>query len=243
MSRILVTGATGQLGTPTLAILRARGADAVGISRRGGGDVVAADLLTGDGVPAALDGVDTLVHAATTGGHRDVAMAERLFAAALEAGVAHVVLVSIVGIDQIPLGFYRDRVRIEEIARASGVPVTIQRATQFHSFVERLFTAQRRMPVILAPAWQFQPIAVTEVAERLAGLAGGVAQGRADDIGGPEVLTIRELYSTWSNAVGTRRRMLPVTLPGKAFRAFAGGANLVPGTPYGAATFAQHLAG
>lgn len=242
MSRVLVTGATGQLGAPTAAALRALGAEVRAMSRQSGPELTTADLLTGMGVSAALEGVDVVVHLATTNGSADVRMAQRLVEAAHLAGVGHLVLVSIVGIDQIPIGFYRDRVTIEEVIRSSTIPFTIQRATQFHSLVARLFSAQRLSPVLLTPSVRLQPIAVEDVATRLAELASASPQGAVPDIGGPEVRPAREFARTWLRVTARRRTLVPLHLPGKVFAAYDAGANLAGDHPYGQVTFEAYLA-
>lgn len=242
MSSILVTGATGQLGTPTTAALRSAGRDIKAMSRRVGPGLVTADLLTGAGLADALVGVDTVVHLATTAGTQDVQVVERLVAAARATKVRHLVIISVVGIERIPLGYYRDRLRIEKVVEASGVPYTIQRATQFHSLVAQLFDVQRRSPLVLAPSIHFQPIAVAEVAHRLVELAVAGPRGRVDDIGGPEARTAGDLARAWLRATGRRRRVLPLRLPGRVFHALSDGANLVPGNPYGREPFETFLA-
>jgi uncharacterized protein YbjT (DUF2867 family) len=241
MTTYLVAGATGQLGRPTLEELRRRGLDARGMSRRGGRDTIGADLLTGEGISDALRGVDVVVHCATTGSSRDLKLAQNLTAAAVAADVRHLVLISIVGIDRIPFAFYRDRLRIEEVVRESGVPSTIQRATQFHSFVDRFFSSQRRMPVVLAPSVRVQPIDVEDVAVRLADLASAEPAGRVGDIGGPEVRDVGELGKVWRRAAGARGRIVPVRLPGRLFAALRRGENLVPGPAFGSRTFEHYL--
>ena len=239
---ILVTGATGQLGAPTLAALRAGGHEVTGLSRRGGAGVIPVNLLTGEGVDAALAGVETVVHVAATNTKKDIALNENLTVAAKKAGVKHLAIVSIVGIESIPIPFYRDRVVIERIVAASGIPFTIQRATQFHSFVDGVYRAQRFLPVVVGPVAWVQPIAVEEVAARMAELAVAGPQGRVADIGGPQVLTNRETYALWKAATGGHRPGLSVRIPGKIFAAYDAGKNLVPGTPYGQGTFADYLA-
>lgn len=239
---ILVTGATGQLGAPTLAALRAAGQDASGSSSTGRQGLRPADLFTGQGLDEALRGVDTIVHCAQTGGGKDLRLARNLTAAAQRAGVGHLVLISIVGIEDIPLPYYDQRLQIEKIAGASGVPLTIQRATQFHPLIDQLFSAQRRLPVVFAPAARFQTIAVPEVAQRLAELAAGDPQGRVDDIGGPEQLDVGELYRQWRAARGGRRPAVRIRLPFlRAFKGLDAGANLVPGEPYGRQKFTEYL--
>jgi uncharacterized protein YbjT (DUF2867 family) len=149
VSRILVTGATGTLGTPTTARLRDAGLDVRALSRKAGPDFTTGDLLTGEGIPEAIAGVDTVVHLAT--GVRDVDQAKAAIGAARAADVEHFVLISIVGIEDIPLGYYQGKVAIEKALTASGIPHTILRATQFHQFVDGMFRHQKYSPVILAP--------------------------------------------------------------------------------------------
>jgi len=241
MTGYLVTGATGQLGRPTAAALGGGGHDVRGLTSSGSEGTVAANLVTGEGLDAALDGVGTVVHLATTNGRRDLVMARNLARAARRAGTGHLVTVSIVGVDRIPLSFYRDRLRIEEILADSGIPLTLQRATQFHSFVAGLFAVQRFVPAVVAPAWRFQPVAVEEVAARLAELAVGEPRGRVPDIGGPRQRDIRDLHAAWRRASGDRRPLLPVRLPGKLFAAYDAGADLVPGEPFGRRAFEDYL--
>ncbi|HEY9313827.1 SDR family oxidoreductase [Williamsia sp.] len=242
MTTYLITGATGRIGTPTTAQLRAQGHDVRALSRRTGPGLVAGDLLSGSGVEGAMAGVDTVIHLATTNGAKDIQIAENLFSAAASAHVRHVVLLSIVGIDKIPMGFYKQRLAIESIATESGVPLTLQRSTQFHTFVDTLFSAQRFLPVLIAPSIRFQPIATQEVAARLVTLAAGESSGRVDDIGGPQQRTAADLLAAWKDARGSRRPGMPLRLPGKAFNAVAAGNNLAAGTPFGHETFDQYLA-
>ncbi|WP_417235219.1 SDR family oxidoreductase [Arthrobacter sp.] len=244
MMTILVTGAAGQLGAPTLAALRAAGKEAAGTSSSGRRGLRAADLFTGQGVDEALRGVDTIVHCAQTSGQKDLRLVRNLTAAAQRAGVGHLVLISIVGIEDIPMPYYNQRLDIEKIATASGVPVTIQRATQFHTLLDQLFSAQRRLPAVFAPAARFQSIAVPEVAQRLADLAAGDPRGRVDDIGGPERLDVGEMYRQWRAAGGGHRPSVRIRLPFlRAFKGLDAGANLVPGKPFGRQTFGGYLQG
>jgi uncharacterized protein YbjT (DUF2867 family) len=243
MTTTLVTGATGALGAPTVTRLRAAGHDVRALSRRSGPGLTTGDLLTGAGIREAVDGADTVLHLATgPRGKGDVEATRTLLEAATAAGVRHLVLISIVGIDDIPLGYYRDKVVIERLVGESGVPFSVLRATQFHSFVEAMFTAQRRSPVIAAPAIPLQPIAVEEVADRLVELAGSAPAARVADIGGPERHGLPELARLWARATGTRRPVVPLRLPGKLVAAYRAGSGLVPGPAYGRQTFADHLA-
>ncbi|QNE47038.1 NAD(P)H-binding protein [Glaciihabitans sp. INWT7] len=243
MTTILVTGGTAQLGRPTVRALRDAGHDVRVLSRGHPAGALSGDLLTGRGLGRALSGVEAVVHLASTGSARDVAATTLLSAFARSAGVAHVVFMSIVGIDEISLPYYRAKRRAEEVVVGSGIPHTVLRATQFHSFVETLFTTQRRvLPVTLVPSFSFQPISVQDVAARLVELVAAGPAGRAPDIGGPQVLTGHELATRWKLAAGTRRPLVPLRITGRAVAAFAAGANLVPGPPFGHSTFDEYLA-
>jgi uncharacterized protein YbjT (DUF2867 family) len=240
MTSILVTGGTGTLGRPTVARLGAAGHQVRVLSRKPGPDRVVADLTSGKDLAAAVEGAEVIVHLATSQGRRDVQQTRNLLAAS--AGVKHLVVMSIAGIDRIPLPYYRYKSQVERLVAESGRPHTILRATQFHNLVERILTAQRFLPVVLAPTIFLQPIAVDDVAVRLAELvAASPVNGRAPDIGGPERLSMVELARLWKQARAVRRPVVPLRLAGKTFRAYADGAALVEGPAYGRITFAEHL--
>lgn len=238
---VLVTGGTGTLGRPTVGLLRERGHDVRVVSRRPGAGHAVGDLRTGEGLDAALDGVRAVVHCATTR-WRDLALTAQLADAAERAGVEHLIFVSIVGVDAIDYAYYRDKVACEQELIASDLPLTILRATQFHDFVAGFLRAQRRLPLLLVPDLPVQPIAVTEVAERLVEIVEGPALGRAEDIGGPEQLPLIEAARQWQRAHGTRTRMLPVRVPGAVGAAFRAGHHMTALPGHGHGTFAAYAA-
>ncbi|MDQ0577484.1 SDR family oxidoreductase [Agromyces albus] len=242
MTTILVTGGTGRLGRPTVELLRSAGHDVRVLSRHEGPGRVVGDLRSGQGIREAVAGTGTIVHLATRSSFGDVPLMRTLLDASRAAGVGHVVYVSIVGVDRIPLGYYRQKLDVEHLLESSGLPHTILRATQFHELVVGLFTAQRFLPVVFAPKISFQPIAAGDVAARLAELAGGEPAGRVPDVGGPEQLPARELARQWAAAASVHRRIVPVAVPGHTFAALAAGHNLVPGPAFGTTTFAEFLA-
>lgn len=160
MKTILVTGGTGSLGRPTVNALRAAGHSLRILSRQAGPDHVRGDLTTGEGIAAALEGVTTVLHLATSRGHADLQQAEKLIEHAEAAGVGHLIFISIVGVDQIPMPYYRDKLAVEQLITDSSIPFTILRATQFYDLVDEMLTAQRFLPVLLAPTISLQPISV-----------------------------------------------------------------------------------
>jgi len=185
--KIAVAGGTGVVGRHTVEAVRAAGHDAVVLSRSHG-----VDLVTGAGLDAALTDVDAVIDVASIETLKAAEAIEfftaatgNLVSAAADAGVAHIVLLSIVGIDRIPYDYYAGKVAQEKVIEASRVPWTIQRATQFHEFAAQMFASAKVGPLHVAPNARTQPIAAREVGERLADLAVGAPQGRVPDLAGP----------------------------------------------------------
>ena len=247
---ILVTGGTGTLGSAVVRRLLDVGATPRVMSRRPRpdwpGDWVVADLRSGDGLDVALSGIDVIIHCAddTQGGKHGSTVTRNLVEAATRAeSPPHLVYISIVGIEHVPVGYYRAKLSDEQLVENSGLPYTILRATQFHDLVRVILAGTAVLPVMVVPSMRFQPIDVQDVAARLVELASTEPAGRAVDIGGPEVHDIRELARSWKQATGKRRPVVPVRPPGKIFVALRRGFNLVPGNAAGTITFEKYLAG
>ena len=233
----LVTGGTGVLGRLTVPLLQGD----VRILSRTKGDHIG-DLTTGTGLATAFAGVDTVLHLATSAGARDTRQTQNAVDAAGAAGVSHFVYISIVGVDVVPYPYYRSKFASEQIIEASGVPFTILRATQFHSFVAQVIQLQRKLPVILSLDVPDQPIAAEEVAQRLAELVEAGPSGRVADIGGPQQLRLREAIDIWQAAAGTRKKVWTLTLFGKTIRAFQEGRHMTALPGFGRETFAEYAA-
>ncbi|MDI6411918.1 SDR family oxidoreductase [Streptomyces albus] len=246
---VLVTGGTGTLGRPLVDRLLVDGVPVRVMSRRPRPaddnrpcEWAVCDLLTGAGLAAAVSGVRAIVHCATDP-WREVRVLSRLAEAARRADCPHLVYISIVGVDRVPFPYYRAKLAAERALARSGVPWTVLRATQFHELVAGLTTAQRRLPFVVTPAgFRFQPVAVGEVAARLAGLVQGPPAGRVPDMGGPRVLTAREAAGLTLRATGRRARVHELPLPGRTARAFRRGGNLAPGHATGRGRFEDFLA-
>lgn len=251
-SPVLVTGGTGTLGRQVVRRLLARHQTVRVMSRRErpAGDRepyewVSGDLVKGRGVGTAVAGARVIVHCATalTGG--DEAATRHLVRAVRGSATEprHLVYISIVGVDRVPLGYYRQKLRAERVLEDSGLPVTVLRATQFHELVVLMTTSQRWLPVAFALSGvRLQPVDSGEVAERLAELALGEPAGRAEDLGGPQVRTAQDLARSTLEACGRRRRVVPLWLPGRALRGYRAGGHLAPDRAVGRVTFEDHLA-
>ncbi|MFJ4688558.1 SDR family oxidoreductase [Streptomyces sp. NPDC088789] len=242
MTTILVTGGTGTLGQHVTELLRADGHEVRVLSRHA--QPYAVDLREGGGVlDVALAGVDVVVHCASTPRGGDERAAGHLIEAARRARVRHLVYISIVGVDAVPLGYYRSKLAVERLIEASGLGWTVLRTTQFHDLVARVLEVLGRMPVLVLPAGVGgQPIEVREVAARLAELAVGAPAGRVADMGGPEVRSLASLARAYGVAAGRRRRaVVRVRLFGRVYRAFRAGGHVVPGPGAGVGTFEGYL--
>jgi uncharacterized protein YbjT (DUF2867 family) len=162
--------------------------------------------------------------------------------AALRMGRPRIVYISIVGVDRIPMSLYRTKYADERHLEASGLPWSVLRATQFHDLVAVLLRVLAAPPMLLLPkGFRIQPVDVSEVGDRLAGLALGAPTGRIDELGGPEVRTIRSLAGAYLQQTGRRRRIVEVPLPGAAGRALRAGHNLTPDHADGRITFEEYL--
>ncbi|MFH9422001.1 SDR family oxidoreductase [Streptomyces sp. NPDC017529] len=249
MTTILVTGGTGTLGRALVPRLLEAGHDVRTLSRRPHTGTerprltsYAVDLRDGTGLAEAVAGVDTVVHCASAP-KGDTEAAGQLVEAARAAGVRHLVYISIVGVDRVPLGYYRTKHEVERLVAESGLGWTVLRTTQFHDLVLRLVKAGARLPVVPVPSGiRLQPVDVREVADRLAELASGEPAGRVADMGGPEVLAARDLVRETLRAGGRRRLLVPLWLPGKTFGALRRGENVTPRHADGTARYADFLA-
>jgi uncharacterized protein YbjT (DUF2867 family) len=255
-SRILVTGGTGTLGRHVVSRLRDAGATVRVLSRNAhdaadGVEYVTGDLLKNEGIRAAVAGAGIIVHCA--GGRKgDDEAAQNLVQAASQAGAQHLVYISVVGADRIPVvsavdramfGYFGFKLAAERIIAGSGVPWTTLRATQFHDLSLMVAEQLAKLPVIPVPAGvRFQPVDTGEVADRLVELALGAPAGLVPDMAGPQVHTMAGLLREYLRARGKRRLLVPVRLPGQAARAVRAGANLAPGRAVGRRTWEDFLA-
>ena len=173
MTKIAVAGATGRVGRHIVDVLHGGGHDVVPISRSNG-----VDVITGDGLAAALEDVEVVIDV-TTGPSPEQGPATEFFTTAtrnlqeagVKAGVRRLVVVSIIGADKSAGGYGAAKMAHERAALAGPIPARILRAAQFHEFVEMLMGWGRQGDVIYLPKMRTQIVAAKTVAEELAALA------------------------------------------------------------------------
>jgi uncharacterized protein YbjT (DUF2867 family) len=254
-SPILVTGGTGTLGRLVVPLLRGSGRDVRVLSRRpredaDGIEYVTGDLAKGDGIEAAVAGVATIVHCAGSA-KGDDEKTRTLVQAASRAGEAHLVYISVVGADRIPIvsgidramfGYFGFKLAAEEVVADSGLPWTTLRATQFHDAFLTTGRQMAKLPLIPVPSgFRFQPIDAGEVAARLVELALGEPAGLVPDMAGPRAYGMAELLRGYLRARRKHRAFVSLRFPGKAARAVRAGANLALDRAVGGRTWEDFL--
>ncbi|MFC6087654.1 SDR family oxidoreductase [Saccharothrix lopnurensis] len=191
--KIAVAGGTGVVGRKVVEEVARAGHEAVVISRS------TADLTTGEGLDEALAGCEAVIDV-SNGPAWTREEAERFFTSATthlldsaeRAGVRHLVVLSIVGADEVDLDYYFGKRRQEALVAAGRVPWTVLKATQFFEFAGQVL-AQASGPVARVPAMLSQPVATEDVAVRLVELAAGEPRGFVPPIAGPERLRVVDM--------------------------------------------------
>ncbi len=226
--RVTVFGATGVVGQAVLPLLAGKH-DVVAVSREpredeGGVRWVEADVASGEGVAEALEGASVayyLVHSLGTRDfeQQDRAAAENVSREAAEAGVTQIVYLGGLGGDDPDASAHlRSRRATGEQLAADGVPVTTLRAAMVvgkgSAAFETILGLVKRLPVMLTPSWvstPTQPIALADVAQYLAGVCGNADSfGQSFDVGGPEVMTYRQMIERIAGLLGKRPRIVEV---------------------------------
>lgn len=243
--KIAVAGGTGVVGGHVVRELDARGHESLVLSRSTG-----TDLTTSHGLAPALAGVDAVIDVTNTMATRRAAavaffdaVGHNLLRAEEQAGVRHHVVLSIVGIDRVPLGYYKAKLHQEDLCLTGPIPTTILRATQFHEFPAQLLRRFGLGPVAAVPRMWSQTVAAREVAAALVDAALGPAAGPLPDLAGPRVERMEDLVRQVLDARGRRSLVLPLRIPGRAGKAMdEGGLLPTDDGPRGTQTFDEWLA-
>ena len=247
MARIAVAGATGRVGRHVVDVLRENGHEPVAISRSNG-----VDVITGDGLAAALDGVESVIDTATGPSPEQAAATEffttavrNLEEAGVRAGVQKLVVVSIIGTDKATGGYGAAKLAHERAALAGPIPARILRAAQFHEFVEVLMAWGRQGDVVYLPRMRTQIVAARTVAEALAALALSPEPESAQpaEIAGPREEYLPDLAALLAARRGEEVKIEAVSNPADPDDALNSNGGLLPGphATLAGPTFAEWL--
>lgn len=210
--KIVVIGGSGLIGSKLVQILEARGHAALAAAPSSG-----VNTITREGLAEALDGAAVVVDVANAPVWEDKAVLEffetsgrNLLAAEAAAGVRHHIALSIVGSDRLPEnGYFRAKVAQENLIKASGIPYTIVRATQFFEFVGAIVqSAVVDGEIRLSPAL-IQPMASSDVAAALADVALAPPVNGTVEVAGPEAIPLDELGRRFLKATQDPRKVVP----------------------------------
>jgi uncharacterized protein YbjT (DUF2867 family) len=203
--KFAVIGGTGLIGSQVVRNLNAAGHQALPHSQSTG-----VDIISGQGLEAAVAGVDVVVNLTNSPTFDDASLAffqtsmDNLLAASEKGGVGHFVILSIVGVDQVPgLDYYRAKALQEDILKSGPVPYSIVRATQFMEFMDATLAMTTDGDTVRLPRTPIQPIAAAEVARVVAEVAAGRPLNGVLNIGGPDVYPLDELGRLTLTAKGT----------------------------------------
>jgi uncharacterized protein YbjT (DUF2867 family) len=210
--KIVVIGGTGLIGSNLVPLLRQRGHEVFAAAPSTG-----VNTLTGEGLPAALAGAHVVVDVANSPSFEDTAVMDffktsgrNLLAAEASAGVAHHVALSIVGADRLPdSGYLRAKVAQENLVKASGIPYTILRSTQFFEFGKPIAEAASDGSTVRVPAGALiQPVLSRDVVSVLAELALGPPLNRTAEVGGPERFRFDEFIAHVLKGTNDKRKVV-----------------------------------
>src|SRR5262249_58942634 len=194
--KIVVLGGTGLIGSKVVNLLRERGHEVVAASPSQG-----INSITGEGLTEALTEAQVVVDLTNSPSFEDKAVLEffetstrNVLAAEAKTGVGHHVAVSIVGTDQLPgSGYMRAKVAQEKLIKASPIPYTILRSTQFFEFVGRIADGATSGQTVRLPSALFQPIFSDDLAGNVAKIAVAKPLNGTIEIAGPDALPFDEL--------------------------------------------------
>jgi uncharacterized protein YbjT (DUF2867 family) len=209
--KIVVIGGTGLIGTKVVNNLRQRGHEVVV-----GSPSTGINTITGEGLADALTGAQVVVDVANAPQWEDKAVLEffetsgrNLLAAEATAGVGHHVALSVVGTERLlASGYFRAKLAQEALIKASPIPYTIVRATQFFEFVGGIAKGATEGQTVRVPAAMMQPIAADDVAAAVAKVAREEPLNGMVETAGPDPIRQDELVRQFLSATGDPRTVI-----------------------------------
>ena len=209
--KLVVIGGSGLIGKKVVMNLRQHGHEVVAASPSSG-----VNTVTGEGLAQALAGAQVVVDVANAPSWEDNAAlaffetsGRNLLAAEAAAGVGHHVALSVVGTDRLlASGYFRAKMAQEKLIKASPIPYTIVRATQFFEFVGGIAQSATEGQTVRLPPVLMQPIAADDVAAAVAEAALAEPLNGTFDLAGPEPIRQDDLVRQFLNATGDPRTVI-----------------------------------
>ena len=209
--KIVILGGTGLIGKKLVTLLRSQGHDVVPASPKLG-----INSITGEGLIDALTGAQVVVDVTNAPSWKDDAVLEffqtstrNLLAAEAKTGVNHHIALSIVGCDQLPAsGYLRAKVAQEGLIKASSIPYTIVRATQFFEFVGGIADSATDGQTVRLPSALFQPILSDDVVSTLAKIALAKPLNGIVEVAGPDARPFDQIVREYLTAKNDHRAVV-----------------------------------
>jgi uncharacterized protein YbjT (DUF2867 family) len=213
--KIVVIGGTGRIGQHvvqklTLASHHAISLDVVSAARSSG-----VDLVTGDGLERVLQGAEVVINLTNSPTFDESSLdffrtsMKNLLAAGARAAVRHQVVLSIVGVDQVPqVGYFRAKAAQEDLLRWGPTPYSIVRATQFFEFMDTVISWTSDDKTVRLPSTRIQPVAAADVVDAVIEVSVGVPLRGIRNVAGPDVFRLDELGRLTLAARGDRRSVI-----------------------------------
>jgi uncharacterized protein YbjT (DUF2867 family) len=245
--KIVVIGGTGLIGTKLAGKLRLKGHEVIPAAPGTG-----VNTITGEGLDKALSGAEIVVDVANSPSFDDDTVlsffetsGRNLLAAEAAAGVRHHIGLSVVGTDRLPeCGYFRAKLAQENLIKASKIPYTILRATQFFEFVAAVVDSSADGQIVrLSPAL-FQPVASDDVAAVLADVMLATPTNGVIELAGPERFSLDEFGRRYLTATKDRRKVV-ADIHARYFGAELNDRSLTPGSSprLGSVRFEEWLRG
>jgi uncharacterized protein YbjT (DUF2867 family) len=209
--KIVVIGGTGLIGSKVVAKLENKGHEVIAAAPNTG-----VNTITGEGLKEALTGAQVVIDLANSPSFEPSAVMtfftaheKNLLAAEARASIRHHVALSIVGDDRSPdNGYFRAKVAQEGLIKASGIPYTIIRSTQFMEFLSAIATLGRDGNTVRISPGLFQPIAAEDVAAIVTDVALATPRNGIIEIAGPKRAPFNEIVARYLKAVGDPRKVV-----------------------------------
>ena len=253
MSNILVTGGTGTLGKVVVNKLVNQNSKVSILSSKenvklpNGVKLFTGNLETGDGLYKAIKDVEVIIHCASNSKNFqgiDIIGTKNLLEV-INQKIHHFIYISIVGIDKSDFPYYLAKLEVETMIQKSGIPYSIQRATQFHNlvlFLIKSFKIENSSSIIVPVGMKFQTIDIRDVADKLVQLAGENPIGRLPELGGPQVLDIEDMTKIYLKSI--KKEDIKIKLQqveSDLYNVFKSGINLCPQNARGKITWEYFL--